>query len=275
MVTIPKLIAPFQIERMPGAVAYRVPTATPMTAQVRIGTSGWEYRHWAGRFYPTDVPRDRWLEFYAARFDTVELNNSFYRLPPAEVFAGWSRRVPTEFVFAVKASRYLTHVRRLREPGEPIDRLWTRARRLGPRLGPVLYQLPPRWRPNLERLDAFLDAIPSGAPQALEIRDRRWYGPELARRLEDAGVGLCLHDMEGSASAPVPVGPLAYVRFHGAGARYGGRYSGQRLAAWADRIAAWAVAGLPVWAYFNNDVGGHAVVDAQRLREMVARRLVA
>jgi uncharacterized protein YecE (DUF72 family) len=242
-----------------------------MRAAIRIGTSGWEYRHWAGDFYPAGLPRDRWLEFYAREFDTVELNNPFYRLPEASVFAGWSRRVPSGFRFAVKASRYLTHVRRLREPDEPLERLWSRARHLGPRLGPVLYQLPPRWKPNLDRLLAFLAAVPED-PQAIEFRDRRWYAPRILERLEGAGVALCLHDMAGSAARPRPVGPFVYVRFHGSGARYGGRYPSQRLTAWADRLAGWAGSGLPVWAYFNNDIGGHAVRDAERLRTMVARR---
>jgi uncharacterized protein YecE (DUF72 family) len=243
-----------------------------MANRVRIGTSGWEYRHWAGRFYPKDHPRDRWLEFYAERFDTVELNNSFYRLPEADTFAAWARRVPDGFVFAVKASRYITHVRRLNEASEPLERLWTRTRRLGDRLGPVLYQLPPRWRPNFERLAAFLDALPVSRPQAIEIRDRRWYGPRLSAHLSDAGVALCLHDMEGSATRPDPVGPFVYIRFHGSGARYGGRYTSQRLSAWAARITEWAASGLAVWTYFNNDIEGHAVRDADRLRQMLARR---
>lgn len=240
---------------------------------VRIGTSGWEYAHWRGRFYPDDLPRERWLEFYAERFDTVELNASFYRLPAAETFEGWARRAPAHFAFAVKGSRYLTHLRRLREPEEPLERLWSRAARLGRHLGPVLYQLPPRWRPNLERLEAFLAAVPSDRDQALEIRDRRWYRAEVLSALESSAVSLCLHDMPGSETEPRPVGEIAYVRFHGAGERYSGAYSPQRLSAWADRIAAWASTGWPVWAYFNNDIGGHAVVDAERLRTMVERRL--
>ena len=249
-----------------------MPACSPMSSRVRVGTSGWEYRHWAGSFYPADLPRDRWLEFYAERFDTVELNNSFYRLPEAETFAGWRRRVPDGFSFAVKASRYLTHIRRLIEPAEPLERLWSRARHLGDRLGPVLYQLPPRWRPNHERLTAFLNAIPRGEPQAIEVRDRRWYGSRLNAELEEAGVALCLHDMAGSAPRPEPVGPFVYVRFHGSGARYGGRYSSQRLTAWAARMTEWSADGCAVWAYFNNDVGGHAVRDADRLRTMLARR---
>ena len=242
---------------------------------MRIGTSGWEYAHWKGSFYPSDLPRDRWYEFYAERFDTVELNATFYRLPAAAVFERWARRAPHEFVFAVKASRYLTHLRRLREPAEPLDRLWSRARRLDRHLGPMLYQLPPRWKPNLGRLESFLASVPRNDAQALEIRDRRWYRPDVLAALGVSPVGLCLHDMPGSEAKARPVGPMVYIRFHGAGERYGGAYSSQRLSAWAGRIANWVSAGLPVWAYFNNDVGGHAVVDADRLRTMVDRRLQA
>ena len=242
-----------------------------MRASIRIGTSGWEYRHWAGDFYPKPLPRSRWLERYSAEFDTVELNNPFYRLPSAEVFEAWGRRVPPPFRFAVKASRYLTHVKRLKDPAEPLERFWTRARRMGDRLGPVLYQLPPRWKPNRRRLAEFLAALPDHA-QAIEFRDRSWYAPATFALMTNAGVALCLHDMAGSATEPAAVGPLVYIRFHGSGERYGGRYSSQRLAAWARRMVDWADAGLPVWAYFNNDIGGHAFRDADRLRMMVRRR---
>ena len=244
-------------------------------ADIRIGCSGWQYAHWRGDLYPHNLPQDRWFEHYAARFDTVELNNSFYRLPEADVFAGWARRAPPGFLMAVKASRYLTHVRRLREPGEPLDRLWRRARRLGDHLGPMLYQLPPRWHRNVERLTAFAEAVPDDRRQAVEIRDPDWYHPDTYAALERGNLALCLHDMAGSASPRQPIGPFVYVRFHGAGAKYGGRYSGQALAAWADRLVAWADAGLAGYAYFNNDVGGHAFRDAARLREMVERRRVA
>jgi uncharacterized protein YecE (DUF72 family) len=240
--------------------------------RIRIGTSGWEYGHWRGRFYPRDLSRERWLEFYAARFDTVELNASFYRLPEASTFERWAQRVPDGFKFAVKASRYLTHVRRLRDPEEPLERLQTRARRLGDRLGPTLYQLPPRWRPNPERLERFLAAIAGARDQVIEFRDARWYRPEILAMLERAGASMCVHDMADSATTK-PVGPLVYLRFHGAGERYGGSYSTQRLAAWADRIARWVGEGHPVWAYFNNDLDGHAVTDAARLRDFVRRRI--
>lgn len=242
-----------------------------MSARAWIGTSGFEYDHWRESFYGGGIPRSRWLEAYADRFDTVELNATFYRLPAAETFGRWAERAPGDFRYAVKASRYLTHVRRLRDPAEPLDRLWTRASRLGTRFGPVLYQLPPRWRPNPERLEAFLRALPRH-PQAIEVRDPRWYRGETVSLLDSAGVALCLHDMPGSESPTTAIGPFVYLRFHGAGTRYGGRYSSQRLRAWADRIAVWTADGLTVWAYFNNDLGGHAPRDASRLREMVARR---
>jgi uncharacterized protein YecE (DUF72 family) len=242
------------------------------TSPVRIGCSGWQYRHWRGDFYPRELPQDRWFEFYAERFDTVELNNSFYRLPEADVFAAWGRRSPPGFLLAVKASRYLTHIKRLAEPREPLRRLWARAARLGAHLGPMLYQLPPRWNRNLERLAAFVAATPPNRRQAVEIRDPDWYHPETYALLVEGGMALCLHDMPGSEAPIGRVGPFVYVRFHGSGARYGGGYSGQALAAWADRLAAWASEGAECYAYFNNDIGGHAFRDAARLREMVGDR---
>jgi uncharacterized protein YecE (DUF72 family) len=241
-------------------------------ATVRIGCSGWQYRHWRGRFYPLDLPADRWLEHYAAAFDTVELNNSFYRLPEPEAFGAWRRRTPDGFLFAVKASRYLTHLKRLREPREPLDRLWSRAERLGDRLGPMLYQLPPRWHLDVSRLEQFAAALPSRRRQAIEFRDPSWYGREILALLDEHRVALCLHDMPGSATRPEPIGPFVYVRFHGATGKYRGGYSSQMLSAWATRMVDWANAGCPVYAYFNNDAGAHAVRDALRLREMVARR---
>ena len=240
-------------------------------ARVRVGCSGWQYRHWRGRFYPPDLPQARWLEYYVERFDTVELNNSFYRLPDAETFAAWEHRLPSRFVMAVKASRYLTHLRRLRDPAQPLERLWSRAERLRDHLGPMLYQLPPRWRRDPARLADFLAALPKRR-QAIEFRDPDWYAPEIDELLARRGVARCLHDMPGSASPRKPVGPFIYLRFHGQGQRYGGAYSAQLLTGWADRLAGWARDGLPAYVYFNNDVGGHAVRDAARLRELLARR---
>ena len=240
-------------------------------AAVRIGCSGWEYRHWRGSFYPRDLSVSRWLEHYAERFDTVELNGTFYRLPEATTFDAWRRRAPDRFRYAVKASRYLTHVKRLADPAEPLERLWRRVAHLEDHLGPMLYQLPPRWHRNLDRLEAFLAALPSRRRHAIEFRDADWHQPDTYRLLERHHVALCLHDMPEARAPRHSVGPFVYVRFHGREGTYADAYPAQAIGAWARRIAAWADGGLPVWAYFNNDAGGHAPRDALRLREAVER----
>lgn len=241
------------------------------TGSVRIGCSGWEYRHWRGAFYPKGLPMSGWLAYYAERFDTVELNGTFYRLPEGSTFDRWRERAPDGFRYAVKASRYLTHVRRLRDAAEPIERLWTRAAHLEQHLGPMLYQLPPRWRRNLERLDAFLARLPAGRLHAVEFRDPTWHVPETYELLERHGVALCLHDMPAARCPDEPVGPFVYIRCHGVAGTYAGAYPPQTIGAWARRLAAWSASGRDAWVYFNNDVGGHAPRDAVRLREAVAR----
>lgn len=237
--------------------------------QLRVGCSGWQYRHWRGVFYPADLAQARWFEFYARAFDTVEINNSFYRLPEASTFRRWRERAPRGFLFAVKASRYLTHMKKLKDPEPPLELFFSRARELGPALGPVLYQLPPRWPVNVDRLKVFLAALPPGAAHVIEFRNASWYSPEVFRLLDSFRVALCLHDMPGSATDAEPAGPFVYLRFHGSGARYGGGYSDEQL----SRHASWIRSRLrdrPVYAYFNNDVGGNAPRDAARLRAMLS-----
>jgi uncharacterized protein YecE (DUF72 family) len=243
-----------------------------LNPNIRIGCSGWQYQHWRGDFYPAELPASRWLEHYAQHFDTVEINNTFYRLPEAATFAAWGRRAPPGFVYAVKASRYLTHMKKLKDPEEPLERFFTRARRLGRTLGPVLYQLPPRFPVNLERFDTFLRALPRARRHVVEFRDPSWYREDVLERLGQRRVALCLHDMGGSASGRQRAGPFVYVRFHGE-QKYSGRYSDRVLDPWADWLAGQAADGTPVFAYFNNDVGGHAPRDAIRLREKIERQL--
>ncbi len=233
--------------------------------ELRIGCSGWQYRHWRGNFYPAELPVSRWFDFYATRFDTVELNNSFYRLPEKATFARWRAGAPPGFLFAVKASRYLTHMKKLKDAAEPLARLFGSVRGLGRLLGPVLYQLPPHWGRDAERLDSFLALIPRDVRQAVEFRDPSWYCDEIYERLERHHVALCLHDMKGSASGRLSVGPFVYVRFHGSGSKYGGRYPDSMLADWAEWLSEQHSKGRPIYAYFNNDVGGHAPRDARRL----------
>jgi uncharacterized protein YecE (DUF72 family) len=240
---------------------------------VRIGCSGWQYAHWRGNFYPAAVPQARWLEHYATVFDTVEVNNSFYRLPKKETFAAWAGRTPPGFLFAVKASRFLTHMKKLKDPEEPLARLFDRMKPLRRRLGPVLYQLPPGWKLDLSRLEHFLHALPGGARHTVEFRDPTWYSPESLALLERYGVALCLHDMPGSASGRQRVGPFVYVRFHGAAGRYDGGYPADRLRRWADWLHERRLDGTDVFAYFNNDVGGHAPRDALTLRRLMEERV--
>ncbi|BCS33563.1 hypothetical protein TBR22_A27900 [Luteitalea sp. TBR-22] len=256
-----------------------------MAGLLRVGCSGWDYAHWRARFHAAGVPRTRWLEGYATRFDTVELNNSFYRLPAPETFANWAARVPPGFVFAVKASRYLTHIKRLRDPDEPIHRLLAHAEHLGPALGPLLYQLPPRWMPDLHRLERFVAALPTWSPgldvprvgplvHVIEFRHEHGVTDEVLELLRAHRVGVCLHDMPGGptgAAARAVTSDTLYLRFHGATQKYAGRYGDAVLDGWADFLRPHLDAGRRVFAYFNNDIDAQAPEDAVRLRE----RLIA
>jgi uncharacterized protein YecE (DUF72 family) len=241
------------------------------TRTVRIGCSGWLYAHWRGRFYPESVPHRRWLEWYAREFDSVELNGTFYRLPEVETVRRWRDSVPRDFVFAWKASRFLTHNKKLSDPREALTRMMSRARPLGSKLGPILYQLPPAWHANPDRLRAFLRALPRRRRHAFEMRNPSWYDAAVLELLERSRAALCLHDMPGSASGRRTCGPFVYVRFHGSGVRAGGPYGARALAPWARWLAEQAEGGREVYAYFNNDVEGHAPRDAALLRDAIAR----
>jgi uncharacterized protein YecE (DUF72 family) len=257
----------------------RLAPASEMARQLRVGCSGWNYRAWRGRFYPADLPVARWLAYYAGVFDTVEVNNTFYRLPEASTFASWRTQTPSGFLTAIKASRFLTHVKRLKDPEEPLDRLFTRASALGSTLGPVLYQIPSNFHRDLTRLAAFLEALPHHpAPGArrrvrhvMEFRHQSWYEPEVFQLLTRFEVALCLHDKTGSAIDAPFVGPFVYVRFHGTNGHYHGSYSDHALASWAARLAEQWQQGREVYAYFNNDPDGVAPGDALRLRRALER----
>jgi uncharacterized protein YecE (DUF72 family) len=239
--------------------------------------------------YPAALPARQWLEAYSGAFDTVEANGTFYRLPPRATFASWRLRTPPDFTMAIKASRFLTHLKRLRDPGPPLARLFTRATALGPRLGPILYQLPPQLRCDVDRLRTFLAALPrrnadvpsrrrqaSPAPRVapfrhvMEFRHPSWYVDDVYGLLTRHRVALCLHDKTGSSIVDPPIGPFVYVRFHGPSGHYSGSYPSAALAAWADRMRGWAGGGRDVYAYFNNDIGGAAVGNARTLIELVA-----
>jgi uncharacterized protein YecE (DUF72 family) len=226
------------------------------------------YPHWRGRFYPCDLPPQEWLGFYAERFDSVEINNTFYQLPEARTFDVWRDEVPEDFCFALKFSRYGSHQRKLREPAATIGRFLERADRLGSRLGPILVQLPPRWRADPDRLAGFLDAVPSGYRFAFEFRDESWLCPAVYELLRERGAALCIHDLVEGHPRELTA-RFTYLRFHGAG--YAGSYPPQALAAQARRIRGWRRAGRDVYAYFNNDAQAFAVRNAADLRRYTSR----
>jgi len=234
-----------------------------------VGTSGWVYPHWRGVFYPPDLPQSRWFEYYARHFDTVEVNNTFYRLPEAPTFQEWAAQAPTGFVYALKASRYLTHLKKLKDAAEPLQRFLERARLLGSHLGPILYQLPPNWRLDLERLEGFVQLLPKDLLHAFEFRHPSWYSEEALALLDRYGAGLCITDLPGLASPLRVTGRLAYVRFHGPQRAYEGSYSEEELAVWAKRVRGFLASSRPAYIYFNNDAHGYAAQNALRLREML------
>jgi uncharacterized protein YecE (DUF72 family) len=239
-------------------------------ASLWIGTSGWVYRHWEGIFYPPSLPPGGHLSYYAARFPSVEVNFTFYRLPERDVFEAWRRQTPAGFLFAVKGSRYLTHMKKLRDPDEPLSRLMERASGLEEKLGPLLFQFPHTWRADIGRLRAFLAAAGSDAPRrlAFEFRHASWLVPPVYAALEEAGAALCLPV---HPTIPLDVrltAPWTYIRMHGGRAGIG--YDDEELASWAGRIDAFLHGGTDVYVYFNNDPQGHAVRDAARLRRRLA-----
>ncbi len=230
---------------------------------LHVGTSGWQYRHWDGRFYPPLRSGADRLAYYAGAFATVEVNNTFYRLPETGTFSAWSGQVPDDFVFAVKASRYLTHMRRLRDPAEPVERLLDRAAGLGRKLGVVLLQLPPDLRAEPERLDATLAAFGGRVRVAVEPRHPSWWCPEVRRVLEARSAALCLAD-RGSR----PVTPLwvttdwAYLRLHSGRGRPESCYGAHALRSWAERLRSLFGTRADGYVYFNNDANGCALVNA-------------
>jgi uncharacterized protein YecE (DUF72 family) len=236
---------------------------------IRIGTSGWHYDHWRGRFYPEKLPKNRWLEHYARHFDTVEINNTFYHLPKEHTVVNWHDTAPAHFLYAVKASRYITHVKKLNDPSESLDRFFGLADLLKRRLGPILYQLPPNLHKDLDKLNDFILALPRRSRAVFEFRHTSWYDDETFDLLNRRRVAFCVHDMAQKASPRVVTGEKVYVRFHGTTGRYGGNYTDAMLAEWADWLIVQAKSVKAIYVYFNNDLEGHAVCNAGTLQELL------
>jgi uncharacterized protein YecE (DUF72 family) len=241
-----------------------------MSASLRIGTSGWHYDHWERIFYPRGLPRADWFPFYTRFFDTVEINNSFYRLPSGETFAAWRKRAPVGFCYAVKFSRYGSHLKRLTDARSTIRYFLAAAKRLGRTLGPILVQLPPRWRANPERLDTFLRAAPRRYRWAVEFRDPSWLSEDVFSILEKHRAALCIHDL-------IPEHPIrittdwTYLRYHG-DKDHQGNYQRGALERAAEGISGFLEAGKDVYAYFNNDGHGYAIKNALMLGNILAKR---
>lgn len=246
-------------------------TGEPRRGRAYVGCSGWNYKDWRGLVYPETLPQRRWFAYYATLFDTVEINNTFYRLPSASTAEAWAAQAPAGFVYAVKLGQFGSHRMKLRDAATWLPNHLDRVERLGAHLGPTLVHLPPRWRRNPERLEEFLSVAPSRLRWAVEVRDPSWLHDDVFELLRRHGAALCIHDL--LPQHPwIRTADWTYVRFHGPdalNARYRGRYGPERLEPVAERLDAWLDEDCDVYAYFNNDHQGHAVADAQWL----ARRL--
>lgn len=233
-----------------------------------VGTSGWQYPHWRRVFYPQKLPQREWLRYFGARFQTVEVNNTFYNLPERSVFEHWREQSPRDFVFALKMSRFLTHLKRLHDPHEPVQRFLERADALGAKMGPVLLQLPPRFTARVDLLDAALEQFPSTVRVAVELRDETWFTPETRSVLERHKAALCLADTPRRRQPMWRTASWGFVRFHeGAGAHAPG-YERAVLRRWVARIAETWSGRADVFVYFNNDTAGHAIRDAVTFAEL-------
>lgn len=233
-----------------------------------IGTSGWNYDHWKDVFYPQGLPSSKWLEFYSQHFATVEINFSFYRQPERATFEKWARETPGDFTFAVKASRYLTHRKKLNDPEEPLRRVVGNARGLGSKLGVVLYQLPPRWKVNVPRLRQFLSLLPTDVRHAMEFRDPSWLCDEVFDLLTEHSVALCIMSAPDLPRVMKATAPFVYARMHSGGADTEGNYEEPMLEWWAEQVTSF-LESADVYVYFNNDYKGFALQNARVLERMV------
>jgi uncharacterized protein YecE (DUF72 family) len=235
-----------------------------------IGTSGWSYRHWRGPFYPSGMSKGaEQLDFYAERFDTVEVNGTFYRLIETETFRRWREQTPPGFVFACKGSRYLTHMKRLKDAGQGLGRFFERVEALEDKLGPVVFQLPGRFKPDRERLADFLQALPAGHRYAFEFRDPAWFERAILEVLADHDAALCLYEFAGREAPLEVTATFVYIRLHGPGGPYQGSYDDAALRSWAKRIRAWTRKGLDLYCYFDNDDRGFAPQNAIHLKDLL------
>jgi uncharacterized protein YecE (DUF72 family) len=239
---------------------------------LHIGTSGWHYKHWIGPFYPEKTGPGAMLDYYCRHFSAVEINNSFYKLLSPKALEQWHAATPENFVFTAKGSRFLTHMRKLKDTGRGIDRYFERTRVLGEKLKVVVFQLPPRWGCNVERLEAFLAALPGDYRYAFELRDESWFDDAVYEALKHHRAAFCIYDIAGRRSPDVVTSDLVYLRLHGPSEHaYAGSYSTRRLAALADKLDGWRAQSRDCYVFFDNDAEGNAPKDARRLIKRLER----
>lgn len=240
------------------------------SGKIYIGTSGWHYKHWRGTFYPADTKDAGQFRYYQQYFDTVEINNSFYKLPAPSTFQGWKKESPARFIFAVKASRFITHMKKLKADKSSIQKFFTHAGKLEEKLGPILFQLPPKWKINAGRLAEFLAVLPAGHRYTFEFRNPTWYQEEVFALLRQYNCAFCIYHLEKHLSPLEVTADFVYIRLHGPGNKYQGSYTKRALQQWATRCRSWQQQKKDVYVYFDNDQAGYAAFNAQALREMVA-----
>lgn len=238
--------------------------------QIRIGTSGWHYDHWIGPFYPEASPSEKMLSFYAARFDTVEVNNTFYQIPDENTLRTWLKTVDDDFLFSVKASRYITHMKKLKDPKDPLSRFFGSIGALDEKIGAVLFQLPPNFGKNSDRLRSFIELLPDKYRYVFEFRDPDWFDEEIYNILKDNNAAFCIYEIEGRESPKQITTDFVYIRLHGPAKRaYQGKYEKEELSGWAGAISTWTNSGKDVYCYFDNDQKGYAAINAMELRDML------
>jgi len=236
---------------------------------IHVGTSGWHYQHWKGPFYPQGISQNQYLPYYADYLQTVEINNTFYRLPEKDTISNWKKSVPSDFIFCPKASRFITHTRRLRDTRQAVSRFFSRVELLEEKLGPVLFQFPPHWKLNLERLTEFLASLPGKYRYAFEFRDPDWFSDRVEELLRKNEAAFCIYDFQGRRSPLALTARFVYVRLHGPDGAYRGNYRDQDLEYWATSFQDWASRNLEVFCFFDNDQSGYAVQNALRLKEII------
>jgi len=234
-----------------------------------IGTSGWSYNHWKGPFYPEKFPNNKMLKHYVKYFETVEVNSTFYRIPSTNTVQTWREETPEHFIFAIKANQFITHRKYLKDGQETTKKFFDVIEKLKPKLGPVLFQLPPNWRVNFKRLEKFVEILPKQYLFAFEMRNPSWYVQDVIDLFKKFNIALCIHDFTGDLLLEKITANFIYIRFHGPVGHYYGKYSPDHLNLWAEKINKWLKQNIKIFTYFNNDAHGWAVENALELKNRI------